>query len=253
MSSTQEKILSLTESVFSHGALNNDFYVKWIGGPLALHEVEIFARNYLARTINTSTMVALSFLGTDDLAAKVEIVKNLHSEFGYGNLEKAHIVLLKGYLLDLLGRLAGRPYSIVELQKLPVLPTTEEFIREQRSLYTDGGNGHNPRHVLGTLLAQEWLAYSMLTRLYEGARNYQYLYLSNDEFHEHCEYFYVHIGDAEKEHKIQAVKAAAQECAGEEDVAELSESFNRFLDITERYWRGIAMAMKARKVELVSA
>ncbi|OIQ68487.1 hypothetical protein GALL_499210 [mine drainage metagenome] len=190
-------------------------------------------------------MVALSLIGTDDLPAQVEIAKNLYSEFGYGNLEKAHIVLLKNYLQDLLSRLADRPYPIGELQKHSILSTTEDFIREQRMLYGGSGKVKNPRHVLGTLLSQEWLAYSMLTRLYEGARNYQHLYPSNDVFHEHCEYFYVHIGDAEKEHKIQAVKAAAQECYSDADIFEISESFNRFLDITARYWNGISEAMRA--------
>lgn len=243
----QRKIQSLAESVFTHKALNNTFYQRWMEDALTLREVEVFARNYLARTTKTSSMVALSFLGTDDLAAKVEIVKNLYSELGYGNAEKAHIVLLEGYLLDLLGRLAGRPYSMDELMALPVLPTTEAFSREQFRLYTDDGKNNNPRHVLGTLLAQEWLAYSMLTRLYEGARNYQHIYPSNDAFHEQCEYFYIHIGDAEKEHKIQAVKAATLECTSDDDVQELATSFNSFLDITARYWDGIAHEMKSIK------
>ncbi|OIQ68486.1 hypothetical protein GALL_499200 [mine drainage metagenome] len=50
MRSTQEKIRSLAENVFSHSALNNDFYRRWTGGALPLDEVEVFARNYLART-----------------------------------------------------------------------------------------------------------------------------------------------------------------------------------------------------------
>ena len=243
----QRKIQSLAESVFNHNALNNEFYQRWMGGPLSLGDVEVFARNYLARTTQTSRMVALSFMGTDDLHAHVEIVKHLYSEMGYGNPEKAHLALLENYLIDLLSRLADRPYSMDELTSLPVLESTRTFSREQLSLYTDGGRNNNPRHVLGTLLAQEWLAYSMLTRLYEGARNYQHLYANNDDFHEHCEYFYIHIGDAEKEHKIQAVKAATLECTSDQHVEEVSVSFNRFLIITEQYWNGIAHAMPCEK------
>jgi len=189
-------------------------------------------------------MVALSWLCTDDLKAKTEIVKNLYSEFGYGDPHKAHIVLLERYLLDLLSRLAGRPFTRHALQSKPILKTTLVFIEQQRNLYTDDGKHANVRHVLGTLLAQEWLAYSMLTRLYEGARNYQHLYPSNDVFHEHCEYFYVHIGDAEKEHKHQAVSAAACECHCAADLQELAASFHRFLDITACYWEGISVAMQ---------
>ncbi|MDR6924931.1 iron-containing redox enzyme family protein [Pseudomonas sp. BE134] len=243
MELTQRKIQSLAESVFTHKALNNTFYQRWMGGTLSLGDVEVFARNYLARTTLTSRMVALSFLGADDLHAQVEIVKNLYSKMGYGNPEKAHLALLESYLIDLLSLLADRPYSMDELMALPVLKSTRTFIHEQLSLYTDGGHNNNPRHVLGTLLAQEWLAYSMLTRLYEGARNYMHLYTNNDDFHEHCEYFYIHIGDAEKEHKIQAVKAATQECTTDQHIEEVSASFNRFLNITEQYWDGIAQAM----------
>lgn len=243
MQSIESQIQVLAESIYEHAALNNTFYKMWMDGPLPLQNVEIFARNYLARTTQTASMVALSFLGTDDLRAKTEIVKNLYSEFGYGDPEKAHIVLLERYLLDLLSRLADRPYSREELLTHDVLITTRNFSQAQRSLYTDDWKNADPRHVLGTLLAQEWLAYSMLTRLYEGARNYQHLYPGNDIFHEHCEYFYVHIGDAEKEHKHQAVRAAAQECKTAEDIEELAASFNRFLNITARYWEGIAAAM----------
>lgn len=243
MELVERKIQSLAESVFTHKALDNAFYRRWLADPLPLADVEVFARNYLARTSQTSRMVALSFLGTDDLNAQVEIVKNLYSEMGYGNPEKAHLALLESYLIDLLSRLADRPYSMDELMALPVLDSTRTFSREQLSLYTDGGHNNNPRHVLGTLLAQEWLAYSMLTRLYEGARNYKHLYANNDDFHEHCEYFYIHIGDAEKEHKIQAVKAATQECTTDQHIEEVRASFTRFLVITEQYWNGIAHAM----------
>jgi len=258
MNSMQSKIQNLAESVSTHEALNNAFYRRWMSQPLSLTEVGIFARNYLARTTNTSRMIALSFLGANDLIAKVEIVKNLYSEFGYGHPEKAHIALLEAYLADLLSRLAGRPFNLDELKQnpdiYPLLPTTHAFIEKQHQLYTDNGvSKKDPRHILGTLLAQEWLAYSMLTRLYEGARNYQTLYPSNDIFHEHCEYFYIHIGDAEKEHKIQAVKAATQECRTEEDVQALTGSFNRFLDITAEYWRGIANAMAMPRVESLAS
>ncbi|QAY82948.1 hypothetical protein [Pseudomonas arsenicoxydans] len=243
MELVERKIQSLAESVFTHKALDNEFCQRWMGGALSFADVEVFARNYLAGTTQTFHMVALSFVGTFVLHNQADTVKNLHIKMPYGNAEKAHLALLESYLIDLLSRLADRPYSMDELMALPVLDSTRAFSREQLSLYTDGGHNNNPRHVLGTLLAQEWLAYSMLTRLYEGARNYKHLYANNDEFHEHCEYFYIHIGDAEKEHKIQAVKAATQECTTDQHIEEVRASFTRFLVITEQYWAGIAHAM----------
>jgi len=249
-----QTIQSLAETVFDHEALNNEFYRRWMQGPLPLREVEIFARNYIARTNNTATMAALSLIGASELdfSTKIGILKNLYSEYGHGNPEKVDIALLESYLQDLLSRLAGRPYDLRELEAYPILASTRAFVAE-RSLYTDAGSNKNSRLVLGTLLAQEWLAYSMLTRLHEGARNYRHLYKGNDEFHEHCEYFYVHISDANRKRKIQAVKAAARECNGLAQVDELATSFNRFLEITSNYWNGITQVMRGEAVCEVEA
>ena len=91
---------------------------------LDYNAVAVFARNYLARTVNTSTMVALSLLSTDDVRAKTEIAKNLFSEFGYGNPDKAHISLLRHFLTSLLSRLRGAPVDLAMLDRAPLLPPT---------------------------------------------------------------------------------------------------------------------------------
>ncbi|MCO6008492.1 hypothetical protein NE236_26295 [Actinoallomurus purpureus] len=80
--------------------------------------------------------------------------------------------------------------------------------------------------------------------LYEGIRNYKHLY-GEDEFHEACEYFYVHIGEAEKEHREQAVVSAAQLCRTGADFEREREAFDGFLDLTARYWAGVHGAMLA--------
>lgn len=242
---TKEAVIeALARTVFDHGALNNEFYRRWPSTPMKLHEVEIFARNYWARTRRTAMIVALSLLRAKPLSARVEIVKSIYSELGCGDAKRAHSVRLQNYLLDLPSRLARRSYTANELEAGQVLTSTSLFIEEQDALYAPEGQGHPSSLVLGALLAQEWLAYSMLTRLYEGARNYQYLYSDNDEFHGQCEYFYIHIGEAEKSHKVQSITAAALECHSEEDLVGLTTGFNRFLDITEAYWNGIAGAIE---------
>jgi hypothetical protein len=42
--------------------------------------------------------------------------------------------------------------------------------------------------------------------LYEGSRQYIDVFETLDEFHEYCEYFYVHIGEAEKDHRFRLSK-----------------------------------------------
>ncbi len=108
----EARLQNLAESVFEHEALNNEFYERWMEGPLRPEQVKIFARNYLARTVNTATMVALSVISTDDVVARVEIVKNLFSEYGYGDPAKAHIVLLEQFMTELLSRLEGKGFDL---------------------------------------------------------------------------------------------------------------------------------------------
>lgn len=238
----EQSVEELAASVHSSEALNNEFYSRWMGGPLTYPEVRAFADQYLARTVNTSVMVALSVLNTSDLNARVECVKNLYSEYGNGEPSKAHLVLLEVFLSDLLTRLKGAPVSAEEVRNAPALPTTQAFSSGQRELF----DSEDQRKVQGALLAQEHLAYSMLTRLYEGVRNYKSAYATDDDFHEACEYFYVHIGEAEKDHKAQAIISAAAVCNDEADLAVVTEGFTSFVNLTADYWRGVATEMSQR-------
>ncbi|ROO84745.1 heme oxygenase-like protein [Actinocorallia herbida] len=236
----EHRISELADSVHRHEALNNEFYTRWTAGPLTPSEVRVFAGQYLARTVNTSVMVALSVLNTEDLTARVECVKNLYSEYGNGDPAKAHLVLLETFLSDLLTRLDGRPVQVEELRRQRPLAGTTAFSAGQRELFTSD----DERVVQGALLAQENLAYSMLTRLYEGVRNYKSLYDTDDDFHEACEYFYIHIGEAEKDHKIQAALSAAAVCRDAADLRVVVEAFTRFCDLTVSFWEGVAAEMR---------
>lgn len=246
MSGYYEEITKLATSVHQHGALNNAFYERWLAAPLPFDELALFAKNYLVRTSQTSTMLSLSLLHTDNLCARVEIAKNLYSEYGYGQPKKAHLHLLENFLTDLLSRVAVAYTPVTKLSNDLILPSTRQFVTEQQALYTRSSEDGGCQRALGTLLAQEWLGFSMLTRLYEGVRHYQHLYATNDEFHEHCEYFYVHIGNAEKEHKIQTIYAATLECRNDDEFAALVDGFYDFMTLTEQYWNGIAHAMVNR-------
>ncbi len=66
-SSIENAVRWMAESVATSSALDNEFYQRWVAAPLSCPEVEVFAGEYLARTTNTSVMVALSVLHTEDL------------------------------------------------------------------------------------------------------------------------------------------------------------------------------------------
>ncbi len=239
--SIEPSLEKLATPVPSREALNNDFCLRWMGGPLAYPEVRVFSEQYLACTFNTSVMVAL-VLNTSDLKARVECVKDLHSEYGNGDASKAHLVLPEGFLGDLLTGIEGFPVSAEEVGGTLALSTTQAFSSGQRALF----ESDDQRVVQGALSAQEHLAYSMLTRLHEDVREYEGVYETDDDFHGACEYFYAHIGEAEEDHKAQAVTSAAAVCRDEGDLAVVTEGFTGFVALTAEYWRGIASEMTRR-------
>jgi pyrroloquinoline quinone (PQQ) biosynthesis protein C len=239
--SVTDRVADLVTGIYQHEALQNDFYRSWMEGPQTYPAVRVFAREYWARTQFTSVMVALSVLHTEDLIARVECVKNLYSEYGNGDASKAHLVLLEEFFNDLLTRMAGESVTMNDVRAEQALPSTTAFSEGQRALFTDP----DQRVVMGALLGQEHLAYSMLTRLYEGVRHYKALWPQEDDFHEACEYFYVHIGEAEKEHKREAVISAAEVCRNDEDFSVMRRGFDTFLNLTADYWNGVHAAMRS--------
>ena len=114
-----------------------------------------------------------------------------------------------------------------------MLPSTQDLIEGERELYQDALKS------AGAQLALEWQAYTMLRQLYDGARNYLPLWSNPDEFHEACEYFYTHIGAAEKDHKQESLKAVKQYAADEASLARIIEGYNRHLKLISGFWEGL--------------
>jgi len=198
------RIRALAASSTTHPALNNEFYRLWIGSTLSADQVEIFAQNYYERVSNAPVRIALAFLHMKDIRARAETVENLADEMGMGNPRKVHSVLLRQFFENLLSRIRGTGVDFDKLSA-PVLPSTQRLVDEGVRLFSSD----EPAEVCGALLAQEWNAYLQLVNIYEGARNYMHLF-PLEEFHENCEYFYLHIGATEKEHKIHSLSTAAQ-------------------------------------------
>ena len=118
-----------------------------------------------------------------------------------------------------------------------LLPTTRELVQGEQDLYRD------PQMSFGAQLALEWQAYTMLRKLYDGARNYLSLWSNPDEFHEACEYFYAHIGATEKEHKEESLKAVKRYATSEENLAKILEGYRLHLDLIFNFWRGLQQAI----------
>lgn len=222
-------------SISRDPALNNDFYDLWMSTPLTIQQLATFARNYGAWVKSFPDALAILMVTTDDVDAKTEYSKTLFSEMGYGNAEKVHSVLLNAFFNELARRMGSegaldRPRLE---ESVELLPSTQALIEGEQDLYRDR------QMSFGAQLALEWQAYSMLRKLYEGARNYMSLWDDPDTFHESCEYFYAHIGATEKEHKEESLKAARQYAGDETAVSQIEEGYNRHLDLIYRFWQGL--------------
>ena len=87
----------MLHSITSHPALDNAFYRDWMAQRFGIEALELFARNYGVWVKSFPDALATLVRTTDDLEAKTEYVKTLHSEMGYGDPLKVHSVLLEQY------------------------------------------------------------------------------------------------------------------------------------------------------------
>lgn len=238
-----DDLVALLEGIKRHAALNNRFYQTWTQTPQSIDALKIFARNYSAWVVSFPDTLAVLVFSTADHDAKVEYAKTLYSELGYGSADKAHSVLLANFLRDLGARMdVGSPLASPNLERdTPVLRTTHDLLEGERRLY-----GHENRLIaVGAQLALEWQAYTMLRKLYDGARLYAPLWDDEDEFHEACEYFYVHIGAAEKDHKAESISAVRRYLDSRRAFEIVAAGYHEHLDLIARFWNGIHCAMDA--------
>ncbi|MBM0274283.1 iron-containing redox enzyme family protein [Micromonospora tarensis] len=227
------RLLALARGSAEHPALKNPFYQLWMAEQLSADEVELVARNFYERVRRTPIRIALAFLNMTDVRARAETVENLYDEMGNGNSSKVHSVLLRDFLQKLLGRMRGQEVDLHNVDA-PLLPSTARLISEGEKLFASP----YPQEVCGALLAQEWHAYPQLVYLYEGFRNYRQ-HFELEEFHEDCEFFYLHIGATEKEHKIHSLSTAAKACASVEDIEHIERGFTSYLDLLAENWTEI--------------
>jgi pyrroloquinoline quinone (PQQ) biosynthesis protein C len=227
------RIESLACGVAEHPAAKNSFYDLWMSRELPVEQVELVAKNFYERVRRTPVRIALAFIHMQDLAARAETVENLSDEMGAGDPSKVHAVILREFFETLLSRLRGAPVDFDEVEA-PLLTSTVRLIEEGEKVFSSP----HPQEVCGALLAQEWHAYRQLVCLYEGVRNYRG-YFGLEEFHENCEYFYLHIGATEKQHKVHSLSTAARACRTEVDLVHLERGFTTYLDLLAENWAEI--------------
>jgi pyrroloquinoline quinone (PQQ) biosynthesis protein C len=242
-------LTQLLREITNQSALENDFYRRWMSGSFSIEELEVFARNYEAWVKSFPDALATLVGATDDLDAKGEYVKTLYSEMGYGNSSKAHSVLLDHFFEELARKLgeSGRLDRDRLEREIEMLPSTRDLIEGERELYADTNMS------FGAQLALEWQAYTMLRKLYDAARNYLALRSNPHEIHDACEYFYTHIGAAEKDHKEESLNAVQRYARDEESLAWIVEGYQRHLKLISDFWLGLYNAVMELPVKSTAA
>lgn len=236
-----QALIELIDAIPTHKAFNNDFYLKWTSNPLPIEHIAIFARNYWEFSWNFPKTLALLIANVSDLSARVEYTKILFSELGQGKYLKTHTKLFEKFISDLTQRMkAGDSLLIRNLIKnSSILEETKALIEGEKELYSKC-----PSIGAGAQLALECQAYSMISLLYEGARNYKHLWNNQDSFHESCEFFYVHIGSVEKDHREEAITAVNSIIKTEEDLKHAIYGFNTHLDLFADFWNALSKVIE---------
>jgi len=225
----------LLSNISDHGALKNPFYELWSARQLSIEQIALVERNYGAWVKSFPDALAMLLVTTHDIEAKTEYVKTLYSEMGYGNADKVHCVLLNNFFKELARKMQHEgmlDWEHLE-REIELLGSTLALIEGEQDLYRD------KEMSFGAQLALEWQAYTMLRKLYDGARNYLPLWADPDEFHEACEYFYAHIGATEKEHKEESLKAARRYAKDEVSLERIIAGYHRHLELIHNFWQGL--------------
>ena len=222
-------------------AIQNQFFDQWMNSTMSLEEVDLFGTNYSQWVKFFPNALALLITATDNEKAKCEYGSTLYSELGYGKHQKVHSALLAHFLTKLKEKISPRAGGQKQAQIPEILASTHELIHGEQALYSD------PLRSKGAQLALEWQAYTMLRKLYTGARNYQHLWADPDEFHEDCEYFYAHLGAAEKDHKAESLAAILNSEIRPDQVHLVNSGYDEHLNLIGKFWNGIAISIQGRR------
>ncbi len=234
-----ERLLKLVDTIWTHKAIDNNFYTVWLNEELNPEELAIFAINYWQWTYHFPSILAGLISSVNNINVKTEYTKTLYSEMGYGNAEKVHSTLFEVFYDSLISK-KNRPDLVLKniKNKIALSNDTNQLIEWQRDVYSS-----NTSVAIGAQLALEWQAYTMIRKLYDGARNYSHLWKDPDEFHEDCEFFYVHIGAAEKEHKKESLLAAEELIEDGIKFSDIEFGFNKNLELISCFWEGMIEAI----------
>lgn len=227
---------NLVSEIKVNGSINNPFFDIWQARRLSIKQLKVFVRNYWEWTYRFPSALGRLIFIIDSPEAKTQYLKTLYSEMGYAKPEKIHSMLFENFSNELASKLGYR--GLLEISRLKsenlLLPETMSLINWELNTYSN-----DFAVAAGAQVAIEWQAYTMIRKLYEGARNYMHLWDEQDEFHEAAEFFYSHINEAEKEHKLESFKGALYALELGPYQEKIKYGYEAHLAHIDKFWYGI--------------
>ncbi|MBX7232283.1 MAG: iron-containing redox enzyme family protein [Bdellovibrionales bacterium] len=240
----KQELNKLVDGVKNSHALENSFYTMYLNKKLNPEQLKTFVLNYGEFVRSFPLVLKRLIQTTDDPVAKAEYEKTLFSEMGDGDPERVHYKLFINFYNDL-ARYMGLPEKSMDHRQLriegEVFPETKQLIDGEFDLYTK----RNRSIAAGAQLAQEYQAYGMLTKIYEGSRQYVNLWPDLMEFHESAEYFHAHLGAAEKNHRHEALDGALNQINSDQDLADAKFGYHEHLKLFNCFWERLATELKS--------
>ncbi len=222
---------ALARCARDHAVFHNPFYDLWKSRRLTYQQFNVFRKNYEYRIAATVGRISRALVTIDNIDARLCLWENLGDELGHGNPDRVHIRIFNIWASQLAKRLAAAAAD--DATEVSILPATRRFVDVTNEMCES-----DSLSAVGAILAQEWHGYSQIAFLYDGYLLYRDLF-AGEEFHDFAEYFYVHIGRAEKEHQVQALAIAKLICSSREDFLSVERAFFIYLDLLDSFWAEI--------------
>ena len=199
------------------------FYYKFRDRSLSDEQLRRFAVQYFWFCKNFIRVLVGLIYNTPDSEEEVrlELVKTLYSELGYGQKQGIHLNLLRKFT-------AALNISEQELNEAEIIPEVEQYIRELGEIFLKA----DYREAIGAEFGVEITAATEFTFLYPGVK--KYLWFSPEDI----VFFKFHLAE-EKKHGDWLTEAVSKIVVKDEDRRLVERGALRAAELWNQFWIGM--------------
>lgn len=219
----QTQIQELTQELEAKPVNHNNFYKRFRDETLSQEQLRRFAKQYFWFCDQFITVLVGLIYNTpsNQGAMRLELIKTLYSEMGYGKEENIHLNLLRRFTTAL-------GINEEELQTVTPTPKVAAYIEGLDELFTRS----DFRKAVGAEFGVEVTAALEFTYLSPGIEKYK-------QFTKQDIYFFpFHLAEEEL-HSDWLTQAVLNICQTEEDLALIREGALKAADLWGEFWEGM--------------